>query len=145
MACVTQVAAERGNCPMSTQELVAKKNYLTQLDLITISRAMCADSYPLPRWNTELITQCELLYKRFLWLNVKYPDQRLVPTREIDEFWHNHILHTRQYSQNCLALFGHYLHHSPTDGSNLTQLAEQFVTTKRLYQNEFNEPLKVII
>ena len=30
---------------------------------------------------------------------------------DMDTVWHCHILQTQKYTQDCLAIFGHYLHH----------------------------------
>ncbi len=118
------------------------------LDLSDIAQAMCSKHYPLPRWQAAQAAQCEQLYKNFLWLMVHYPDETLVPTREIDEFWHNHILHTKRYMADCQRLAGRYLHHtpsSPDDSEELARLAPLFARTKALYLKEFGEPLQVLL
>lgn len=117
------------------------RDYLTQLDLSYIVEFMCAPHYPLPRWTKADALKCCELYKNFLWLHKKF-SKPLVPTKEIDEFWHNHILYTQRYTKDCLKIFGHYFHHepeSPTD--NPEALVKLFVETKTLYLEEFNEPL----
>jgi hypothetical protein len=120
--------------------------YWEQLDLAYLADMMCADSYPLPRWNKQDAEQCVRLYKIFLWLNKLYAGAPLVPTREIDECWHNHILHTRQYTADCQQIFGTYLHHTPTQrGENDAALARDYLRTKALYQQEFGEPLGLVI
>ena len=128
--------------------LTKAKTYLEQVDLGYISRKMCSVHYPLPRWQPELITQCETLYKRFLWLLIRYPEHPLIPTRDIDEFWHNYILYTKQYLIDCLALRGRYIHHHPSDPENAeetTKLSSQFTITKQLYRQEFGENLQVLV
>jgi len=35
------------------------------------------------------------------------------PTPEVDEVWHNFILHTRLYKEYCLKNFGKFIHHNP--------------------------------
>lgn len=117
--------------------------YLAHLDLSYICKQMSSESYPLPRWSYNQAKQCEQLYKRFLTLLLRYPQHQLVPTRDIDEFWHNHILHTRQYFEDCKAIFGHYLHHQPSGGDDLAALAQHFSLTKQLYFKEFNQELLV--
>jgi len=89
---------------------------------------------------------CEQLYKRFLWLLVKYPVTPLVPTKDIDEFWHNHILHTKRYAGDCQAMAGRYIHHHPSDleQDDLNELVKQFEVTKALYLQEYGEPLKLL-
>jgi len=74
---------------------------------------MCASNYPLPRWTLPDDERCLQLYKNFLLLLKQHLPEALVPTREIDEFWHNHILYTKNYHRDCLQIFGHYLHHEP--------------------------------
>ena len=38
-----------------------------------------------------------------------------MPSRAVDEAWHQYILHTRGYEQWCEAAFGGLLHHSPAE------------------------------
>src|SRR5690242_17996976 len=87
--------------------------YIKQLNLTYIVDTMCSNAYPLPRWERADALHCLKLYKNFLWLQKKNLPEPLVPSREIDEFWHNHILHTKHYFQDCFNIFGHYLHHAP--------------------------------
>jgi hypothetical protein len=116
--------------------------YIHALDFSYLVEIMCAPAYPLPRWTKVEAQHCCQLYKNFLILFKKYPGTQLVPTREIDEFWHNHILHTKRYVQDCLDIFGYYLHHepaSPTDQPD--QLIHHFLITKQLYLETFGQPL----
>lgn len=122
------------------------REYLQTLNLQYIVEAMCASTYPLPRWSLKEAEHCCQLYKNFLFLQKKYSDVSLVPTREIDEFWHNHILYTRQYTEDCQHIFGHYLHHVPTaPDENPGDLIDGFLRTKELYLKEFNEPLTLLL
>lgn len=66
-----------------------------------------------PGWTLSKCDSVELLYKNFLFLCFKYPASKLVPTSDIDEFWHAHILDTRKYVKDCQETFGDYLHHFP--------------------------------
>lgn len=119
--------------------------YLAKLDLDYIVKVMCATSYPLPRWTEDDAKRCAHLYKNFLFLHKKHAGTPLVPTHQIDEFWHNHILHTQQYSEDCHAIFGHYLHHVPASpDDNTDYLVSDYVKTKTYYLAEFNEPLELI-
>lgn len=88
-------------------------------------------------------------YKNFLILQFKYGKEgMLVPTLKIDEVWHNHILHTQAYFDDCQHIFGHYLHHEPTPyhpdptvrKKFADETAECFLKTQVLYEMEFNEP-----
>lgn len=124
--------------------LVQAKAYLQQLDLSYIAKAMCSTDYPLPRWTLSDALHCCAIYKNFLFLQKKHFPAFLVPTKEIDEYWHNHILHTRKYFLDCLHIFGHYLHHEPVteaDNDNIDILVKNYVNTKKLYLAEFKQPM----
>lgn len=123
--------------------LAQAKLYLAQLDLSYVTAFMASERYPLPRWTLADAEACGRLYKNFLWLNKKYPDQALVPSKEIDEYWHNHILYTRLYVRDCGHIFGHYLHHEPQGLDEDPQsLIDQYIHTKALYLAEFGEAMK---
>ena len=62
------------------------------------------------------IESAEAGYRQFLKLAAKYPDAPLVPSKEIDEFWHMHILDTQRYSADCERIFGYMIHHDPYSG-----------------------------
>jgi len=82
-------------------------------------------------WSREVVDALESDYKRFLTLHAKYPDTEIVPSREIDEFWHAHILDTMKYADDCERTFGYFLHHMP---SVEVRSGEQ---TTELYKKEF--------
>jgi hypothetical protein len=52
---------------------------------------------------------------RSWYLAYLYADGRLIgmPSKAVDEAWHEMILITREYTWFCQQAFGHYLHHSP--------------------------------
>jgi hypothetical protein len=129
---------------MITQEisLQAARLYIEQLDLNYIIEAMCSPSYALPRWTVSDATRCLRLYKNFLFLQKKHLPESLVPSRQIDEFWHNHILYTKNYLHDCLNIFGHYLHHQPASPNEDSQyLVQHYLKTKAFYFAEFGESL----
>lgn len=64
-------------------------------------------------WSVERADAVETQYKGFLALAKLFPDDMHVPTVDIDEMWHTHILDTRKYMADCFAIFGSYLHHYP--------------------------------
>lgn len=69
-------------------------------------------------WPEERIESAEKSYKRFLALTKAMPQYPIVPSRDLDRFWHEHILDTRRYERDCFALFGSFLHHNPFYGMN---------------------------
>lgn len=94
-------------------------------------------------WSREYVDQMEIAYKRFLTLVIKYPEQSLAPTKDIDTFWHGHILDTMKYAEDCHKVFGFFLHHFPYFGlrgeEDASNLAEAGKTLDRLYEREFGE------
>lgn len=121
------------------------KKYIEQLNLNYIVEAMTSADYVLPRWTLEDAHYCCQLYKNFLLLQKIHFTENLVPTRQIDEFWHNHILHTQEYTNDCLQIFGVYLHHNPASpNGNGQELADNYLKTKEYYYKEFNQPLTLI-
>lgn len=94
-------------------------------------------------WNLEKCNEVEIQYKRFLYISVKYP-QAIVPSKDVDAMWHQHILDTRKYAEDCETAFGFFLHHFPYFGmrgpDDATDLENAFEETCRLYEAEFREP-----
>jgi hypothetical protein len=64
-------------------------------------------------WPLQKAEAVEKLYKTYLLLFALYPGEEHVPTADIDEMWHGHILDTQKYMADCHEIFGYYLHHYP--------------------------------
>lgn len=64
-------------------------------------------------WNQKKVLSVEEHYKGFLFVCWKYRKERQIPTKDIDHFWHNHILYTKKYKNFCDRVFGYFLHHTP--------------------------------
>src|SRR6267143_1715158 len=94
-------------------------------------------------WSREYVDQMAIEYKRFLTLSVKYPEETIAPSKDVDKFWHGHILDTMKYAEDCQNVFGYFLHHFPYFGmrgeEDAANLAEAGKTTNRLYEREFGE------
>jgi hypothetical protein len=92
-------------------------------------------------WSAEHCDEVEDLYRRFLALNVAYPDRKICPTGPIDDFWHAHILDTRAYERDCNLLFGRFLHHFPYFGmrgpDDYAELQAAFDETRELFITHF--------
>ena len=91
----------------------------------------------------DVLKICEY-YKNFLFLIKKYVDLgQLPPSDEIDEFWHNHILDTKKYREDCKVIFGQYLDHYPyfgiDDKSNEEDTQKAFNRMQTLYKKEFGD------
>lgn len=92
-------------------------------------------------WSPQECDAAEIDYKRFMALKRAYPSVDIVPHKAIDAFWHQHILDTRRYGNDVLALFGYFLHHDPYFGVNgdedYRNLCDAFEETRRLYKVHF--------
>lgn len=90
--------------------LFAKK--LEQLDVVPIALKLMnpITGYG---WSSEQTCKALVRYQTFLLLIHLYPNLRLVPTLEIDQVWHEHILQTRKYREDCQMLFGRFIDHEP--------------------------------
>jgi hypothetical protein len=92
-------------------------------------------------WSLERVTRAVELYRRFLFLNYLYPDRPIVPSREIDQVWHTHILDTAKYREDCDILFGHFMDHWPyfglRDADERQQLNDAFRETQALFELHF--------
>ena len=98
------------------------------------------------KWTFEQCEEAEREYKRFLTLIKLNPGVRIVPTKQMDKFWHQHILDTVAYERDCNEVFGFFLHHFPYFGIYGTEdkanLAKTFEITKQLYRETFAEEIE---
>jgi hypothetical protein len=101
-----------------------------------------------PGWTVEKTKLIETWYRRFLTLVKTYPNQTIVPTKDIDTFWHYHILDTRKYMDDCDKVFGSYFHHFPYFGirgeEDKLNFDKTFLDSQELFEKHFGEsPLSV--
>jgi len=96
-------------------------------------------------WSMEKAKEIEKLYRYFLILVISYPDKNIVPTKEIDTFWHTHILDTEKYMEDCNNAFGYYVHHFPYFGLRGTTdekiAKDSFLETCYLFKKHFDVSL----
>src|SRR5260221_13784428 len=94
-------------------------------------------------WSREYTEKMAIAYKRFLTLLVTHPETPIAPSKDIDKFWHGHILDTMKYAEDCESIFGYFLHHFPYFGmrgeDDATALADAGQAMEQLYQREFGE------
>ena len=93
------------------------------------------------RWTKEMVEAGELEYKRYLTLIKANPKRSIVPSRIMDGFWHQHILDTKAYREDCEKVFGYFVDHFPYFGiygeEDKLDLMESFEETKKLYFERF--------
>ncbi|MFD2871990.1 hypothetical protein ACFS5N_05890 [Mucilaginibacter ximonensis] len=63
-------------------------------------------------WDTARALDALESYRYYL-LFTQLFNQPIAPTADIDEVWHQHILHSNKYFLDCDKMFGFYLHHLP--------------------------------
>ena len=68
------------------------------------------------------------------------PANRHAVSRQVDPFWHAHVLFTRPYSDFCQHLYGHYIHHTPLDPDDKKMVAhvtKLYIYTLEIYKKIF--------
>jgi hypothetical protein len=112
--------------------------YIKKLDLQYIAKRLVDKQ----GWEPSEAQGAVRKYKNALILLCLHPECLFVPTKQIDEVWHDHILHTQEYMRDCKRIFGEYMHHMPSSGSEKESehLNSQFKILARLYQEQFHEP-----
>src|SRR5262245_2709563 len=81
---------------------------LPQLNLTPIRKKLAKDH---KEFSEEQLDEIEFRYLRFLMLCKNEPNIRHEPDKDVDLYWHAHILHTKQYARDCQRFFGYFLHH----------------------------------
>src|SRR5271170_2401266 len=125
--------------PITMQELRAKLTAFNQsLDLNPIKYKLMKDK----DWTLDRANQVEPQYKAFLFLIGSRVKAEFVPTFDIDEMWHTHILDTRKYMTDCALYFGAYIHHYPylgmKDVDDSTRAENLFASTCATIAEAFN-------
>jgi|GEM_PF-1026516 len=97
-------------------------------------------------WDQETVLLVEMLYKKWLVLHKVYGAEiGLVPNKVLDEYWHFHILDTKNYMDDCAKVLGYYLHHHPyfglTETETAADMARGFELTRELFQHHFGHDL----
>lgn len=130
---------------MDSQALAYAKYLIDSFDLSkVVNRLIQVDEWS----KKEALAACRY-YRNYLYLLLKYDEIEMPPSKEIDEVWHAHILHTEDYQQFCQNIFGYFLHHVPNHDENkqqaLTITEDLFESqTQRLYYQEFGDYIYAI-
>lgn len=128
---------EETNIPVII-DLEHAKQYIQSVDFSSVEDRLTN----IDNWPRKKALQAVSVYRNYLYLRKKYSDQVLPPSYEIDEAWHAHILHTREYTKFCHELFGFYLHHDPhvmDQKGDFQKLETSFETTQELHKKEFGD------
>lgn len=118
-------------------------NIIDTLDFTLLKSKLCHEEGEgwAPDWADRTITK----YKRWLYLILKNPTIRLVPSKHIDTVWHHHILDTNAYLRDCNHVFGYFLHHFPYYGlrgdADADSLNQSFLRTMQMYRETWLEEM----
>lgn len=113
------------------------------LDLHKI-RMKLADPKEGKGYDAAHLDVMEQEYRRFLAMHIAYPEAEVVPCSMVDEIWHQHILDTIAYRQDCEVIFGEFLDHYPYFGMQSEHEAQElqnaYGDTLEIYEREFGVP-----
>lgn len=86
---------------------------------------------------TEMVGE----YMRYMALSAVYKGVNLPMSAKVDEAWHAHILHTRDYADFCQQIAGRFIHHLPAMGEDdRIRMAKDYANnTLGLYERHFGK------
>jgi hypothetical protein len=119
-------------------------DYLAErLDLANV-RLKLADPEEGKGWSPAELDLAEGEYRKFLALHLMHPDADIVPCHLVDDVWHQHILDTIAYREDCEAVFGRFLDHFPYFGmrgeADAQALYDAYEDTLVKYEAAFGFP-----
>jgi len=76
-------------------------------------------------------------YRKFLYLATI--NDNVVPAKDVDEVWHEHLLFTRDYNAFCNNVLGKQIHHEPEVPNKPNKFKDDYKKTGLSYQKEFGE------
>jgi hypothetical protein len=86
-------------------------------------------------WTADFTALVEKEYRRFMSLETSANGNPLGMRGPVDDFWHEHILFTRDYASFCDAVAGKFLHHEPADADSSPKVASYSLTLMLLEQH----------
>lgn len=124
---------------METTVYDAVKARIADLDLEPIKFKLVKEY----NYSREDVDTLDKWYRRFLFLTFKHKSRPIVVSEAIDTFWHQHILDTHKYAEDCEMVFGEFLHHFPYFGlrgdEDQRALRAAYQKTLELMREEFGE------
>ena len=79
-------------------------------------------------------------YRQFLTLAAANPGKPVCVPSDADKIWHQHMLQSKQYRDDCKALCGRHLDHDPT-AFGTPEFNAAWAETVRLYKDTFGVDL----
>jgi hypothetical protein len=138
---VLKTMSATASAPLATADALARLDEV--LDLRSV-RMKLADAEEGIGYSEDALDLREGEYRKFLALHLASPDAEIAPCKMVDEFWHQHILDTHAYHEDCDTIFGGYLHHFPYFGmrgeADAQALVDAYAATLEHYRASFGEP-----
>lgn len=79
-------------------------------------------------------------YTKYLALKILHPEKMLPMSNKVDDYWHGHILFTRDYVSFCKKFAGRYLHHNPAvDEAEIRMVKDHVQETANSMVENFGE------
>lgn len=94
-------------------------------------------------YDPETAAAMESEFRKYLFLRIMHPDQRLPMSKDVDDFWHMAVLNTRNYHRFCAEVAGgHFIHHGPTisEEENMALMPAYLTGTIARYTQYFGQP-----
>lgn len=97
---------------LATQVTANLTSHLPHLNLTPVRNRVAKEN---PGLTGKQLDEMESKYLQFLMLCKNEPKIKHEPDKDVDRYWHAHILHTKQYAEDCMRYFGFFLHHAPNN------------------------------
>lgn len=82
-----------------------KNSPIASLNLYPIYQSIMKNRHQY-RWTQKNVNDALELYRLFLYLCWKNPQQRIFATKEIEVVWQAHLSQSQQYQNDCKKIFG---------------------------------------
>jgi hypothetical protein len=118
---------------------------LPELSVDLVAASWRSDDFP-AELGPEARAESALRYRKWLALKQRFPELRMAPTRDIDAFWHLHMLSPVAYQRDCARLFGRTLDHDGGFGKGPGEaevLRRVFTRTEQLWEATWREPYRL--
>lgn len=98
--------------------------------------AKAAENYS---WEGAQAEYAREWYVKHWYLARKYPERPLAAvSKAADRLWHQHIIDTRKYAEDCDRILGRFMNHTPIYGTPSEIENNAYQETLQLYEEEFS-------
>ncbi len=93
-------------------------------------------------WSDQRIKNALIRYRQYLYITA-VQEKPIIPTKDVDDVWHQHILNTKLYSRHCDMIYGKMLHHQPFDSEESKKESDALKLpdiAKEYFKEDYPEP-----